>query len=329
MWFEALTGFREISPEQVRENISVCGKKLKSLINGREFICGNLEIPSLRELRERIKMHTIPAGNISVKEVVANIRDIHCNSSNAGSLIQVASQFNLLEMASPSVTPEDGVGIYEYDHTQGPACAIAAGAGTVYRNYFVDVNGRAGQTAGNQIDCLSDLGKALGNSDNHLWEMKNGYALATKESLQEITNKLRQATEPEIDQLRRLVRIGIQWDTEVTIADSRHTLSQAFCSALPIAYSSISPTRWSEFAKLILDATYEATLCAGILNYMKTGNNKVFLTLVGGGAFGNDISWIMDAIHRALKLYRHVGLDVIIVSYGYSNTHIQNLIAQF
>ena len=47
---------------------------------------------------------------------------------NAGALFQVASQLNLLEMTGPEVTPEDGVTIYQDDRTQGPACAIAAGA---------------------------------------------------------------------------------------------------------------------------------------------------------------------------------------------------------
>jgi len=34
MWFEALTGFREESPEQVRKNMSVDGYLLKSHANG-------------------------------------------------------------------------------------------------------------------------------------------------------------------------------------------------------------------------------------------------------------------------------------------------------
>lgn len=38
--------------------------------------------------------------------------------------------FGRLEMISPEVTPEAGVDQYEYDHTKGPACTIAAGAGT-------------------------------------------------------------------------------------------------------------------------------------------------------------------------------------------------------
>ena len=183
MWFETLTGFREQSPEQVRKNISVDGQLLKSHANGREFICGLLETPSLADLRDRVVRSEICAGQISFREEIADVQQLHIEESNAGALFQVASQFNLLEMVSPNVTPERGIDRYEHDRTQGPACAIAAGAGTIYRNYFVDVNGKTGQTFDNQIDCLTDIGAVLGNTDKHLWEMRNGYALAEKKGL--------------------------------------------------------------------------------------------------------------------------------------------------
>jgi len=37
----------------------------------------------------------------------------------------VASQFNTLEFIDETITPENGIGIYVYDSTQGPRCAIA------------------------------------------------------------------------------------------------------------------------------------------------------------------------------------------------------------
>jgi len=232
-------------------------------------------------------------------------------------------------MASPTATPERGVGIYEYDHTQGPACAIAAGAGTIYRNYFAKVNGQTGQSKNNQIDCLVDIGTELGNDNDRLWAMSNGYALATELGLIEITECLEKSNEEETDKLRQLLRIGLQWGTEVTLANARHTVSQAYCSALPVAYSGHSPQLWQRFAQLVLEASYEATICAAILNYAKTENNKLFLTLVGGGVFGNDEDWIIAAIRRSLDRYKHVGLDVIIVSYGSSNRQVQKLIMNF
>lgn len=329
MWFETLTGFHEESPEQVHENMSVDGNVLRSRINDKEYVCGVLDTPSLAELRDRVNQGESNSGRLSVREAVSNVQQLHIEKSNAGSLFQVASQFNLLEMVSPNITPEQGVGGYENDRTQGPACAIAAGAGTIFRNYFVDVNGSSGQTAKKQIDCLADIGNMLGNADNHLWEMKNGYALASEEGLIEITNTINSANEAEIDELRKLLRIGIQWDTEVTLNNSKHTVTQAYCSALPVAYSQQSSKFWAGFAGIILEASYEATICTGILNSLKTGNNKVYLTLIGGGAFGNERTWIINAIKRSLNLYKHVDLDVVIVSHGYSNSHVQEFINQF
>ena len=328
-WFEVLTGFRETSPSQVRENITVDGDTLTSLVNRKAFTCGRLETPSLGELRNRVSSSSHTIGRLSVREVVANVLDLHANESNAGCLFQVASQFNLLEMVSPNVTPELGVGIYENDLTQGPRCAIAAGVGTIYRNYFVIVNGHVGQSARNQINCLADIGLALGNSEQRLWEMRNGYALASREGLIEISKRLNASSENELDQLRQLLRIGIQWNTQVTIADSRHTVTQAYCSALPVAYSNHSSDLWEDFARLVLEASYEATICAAILNSLSTGNDRVFLTLLGGGAFGNKTDWITESIKRALTLYADWSLEVAIVSYGSSKQYVRQLVEQF
>jgi hypothetical protein len=328
-WFEALTGFHEISPNQVRENVTVDGDTLTSLVNHKTFTCGHLEIPSLKELRNRVESSRLTPGRLSVREVIGNAQDLHADPANAGCLFQVASQFNLLEMVNPDVTPEDGIGIYEHDLTQGPACAIAAGAGTIYRNYFADVNGHTGQSADNQIDCLADIGAALGNTGQRLWEMKNGYALPSIEGLREISQRLDALSENELDELRQLLRIGIQWNTQVTIRNSQHTVTQAYCSALPVAYSNHSSVLWEPFARLVLEASYEATLCAAILNSLTTGNHRVFLTLLGGGAFGNKTGWIIDAIRRALKLYSDWNLEVAIVSYGSSNPHVRQLAEEF
>jgi hypothetical protein len=326
VWFEKLTGFQEESPEQVYKNISIDGKLLKSHINGKEYAYGLLETPNLAELRKRANYSTNLTKKTSICELVADVQQLHNEESNTDSLFQVASQFNLLEMVSPEVTPEEGVEGYEDDFTQGPACAIAAGAGTIYRNYFVDVNGKLGQTYNNQIDCLADIGIKLGNSNNSLWEMKNGYALVSKEGLITINNKIISSSKSEVDELRKMLRIGIQWGTEITLNDCKHTVSQVYCSALPIGYLQYPLELWDSFAKVILEALYEATICVGILNFRKTGNNKVYLTLVGGGVFGNKTEWIIDAIKRSLNLYSHTGLDIIIVSHKYSNLHVKELI---
>ena len=160
-WFENLTGCVGESHESVREHLFIDGRRLHSRLNGKSWLCGELETHPLAQLRQRVRNINYDLAPISVRNVVGNVQHLHLNRANENAVFQVASQFNLLEMTSPRVTPECGVGIYEHDFTQGPACAIAAGAGTTYRNYFVDINGRIGQTADNQIDCLSGIAKLL------------------------------------------------------------------------------------------------------------------------------------------------------------------------
>ena len=137
---------------------------------------------------------------------------MHQSPEFSGALFQVASQFNLLEMASSSVTPEQGVTRYQHDQTQGPACAIAAGAATIYRNYFAPLHGGEGQTAERQLDCLGGIGAALADAlvqpVEYLWTMKNGYALCSAEGLRMINAYLGGLDASAIDALRGLLRIG-------------------------------------------------------------------------------------------------------------------------
>lgn len=187
-WFEQLTGFRETEYANTRARLSVEGDRLQSLVNGKSYSIGELELVSLRTLRDRAKSVGGFPGRMKVTAVTGDVRQMHRLPQYAGALFQVASQFNLLEMVSPTVTPEQGVTRYEQDRTQGPACAIAAGAATVYRNYFAPVgSGAYGQTAVRQLDGLADLGEALADALNQpitgLWKMQNGYALCTQAGL--------------------------------------------------------------------------------------------------------------------------------------------------
>ena len=86
---------------------------------------------------------------------------------------------------------------------------------------------------------------------------------------------------------------------------------------------------WSPFACLVLDAAYEATFLAAVLNRIQTGNQKIFLTLLGGGAFGNSEAWILHAIERATRLFARSDLEVAIVSYRVSNPRVATLVQRY
>lgn len=159
--------------------------------------------------------------------------------------------------------------------------------------------------------------------------MENGYALPSEEGLREIDERLAAADVVERDRLRGRLRIGIQWDTEVTLDDAGHRVTQAYCSALPVGYSRLDHSLWAGFAGLVLEAAYEATLCAAILNTRAGGKPTVYLTLLGGGAFGNETDWIINAIRHALSRHPNAGLDLVIVSYARPVPALAGLVDSF
>lgn len=334
-WFETLTGFRETGYEETRSRLEVEGDRLRSRVNGASYGIGELELVSLQALRDRAKSAGDLSGRLKARVVTGDVRGMHRSPENAGALFQVASQFNLLEMTSQRVTPEQGVTRYQSDPTQGPACAIAAGAATIYRNYFASVEGSQGQTATRQFNGLGDLGAALsravGLPVGDLWRMQNGYALGTQSGLDAISRHLETLAADEIDILRGKLCIGVHRDVEVTEAagPDRPLVSQSFCSALPIAYSGVPPAHWEPFALLVLEAAYEATMWAGVLNAQRGASNIVFLTLLGGGAFGNHQSWIHAALRRALELMTSFDLDVRLVSYGTPSQETLAIVDEF
>lgn len=325
MWFRDLVGFDETNGEEVRARLRVEGGRMTSLANGRELGCGTLEMPSLGELRSRTADLVSGVGPTTIREVVGDVAALHREPANAGATFQAASQFNLLEMASPDVTPEAGVGIYEHDHTQGPACAIACGAGTIYRNYFVEIDGHPGQTADRQLDGLADLGRHLFPDDGAPWSMRNGYAMFDLPALDAVRERIGSMSDDDLDEARGHLRVGVHRSVEVTSTPSGHEVTQVYCSALPVAYNRQPAHLFEPLARLVLDATYEATLRAAAETRVASGNPTVFLTLVGGGVFGNRTAWILDAIQRALDTVPDAGLDVAIVSYGSPHPGVANL----
>ena len=95
---------------------------------------------------------------------------------------------------------------------------------------------------------------------------------------------------------------------------------------MPVAYSNVEADLWESFARLILEATYEATFWVALKNFQQTNSNKLFLTLVGGGAFGNKPYWILESLQKVISKFRNTPLDVKIVSYRVPNPMLKNFI---
>lgn len=319
-WFEKITGFKERSYSETKKYLVFEDNTLYCPINDKRYDLGTFEIPSLATLRERVK--SIPEtiedkkrkGEIDFKLVHADAYHLHAHETAHGSVIQVASQFNLLEMPGMHVTPEDGVTGYRYDPTQGPACAMAAGPATIFRNYGIPIDGEYGQTKDRQINTLEDLVDELGLDG---CAMVNGYAVCSRSFLERVSERINEANFDERERLKGLLRVGVHWHTTVTAQGAREgqRVTQVFCSALPIAYNSIQgDDLWEPFARLILEALYEATFCVATLNTRQTGNPHLYLTQVGGGVFGNPKNWIKDSVSANLERSENKPLKIRVVT---------------
>jgi hypothetical protein len=315
-WFERITGFKESDYDTTQSRLSVVDDCLASTHSPTRWSVGHLETPSLSELEYGMCYEDPCPGPATFQCISGDARQLHLTAPE-GSMFQVASQFNLLEMVGPDVSPEDGVTLYQHDRTQGPACAIAAGAATIYRNYLMPIGDAVGQRTGQQFDGLLDIGAALGNANGHLWKMRNGYVQCTAQGLKDVEARIAQMTEQERGQLRGRLRIGVHRDAHVTDAlEPGHFVSQAFCSALPVAYSNLPSAKWANFAQLVLEAAYEATLRAAAL-YASDDHRTIYLTRLGGGAFGNDDRWIDAAMQRAvLRVGMQANLNINLVCFG-------------
>ena len=323
-WFESLFGFTEDSYPDTRSRFSVNGTTLTSLVNGRKFEFGTFDTPMLHELR--VETQGMRPGRLRVThEVVDDVLRLHALPENSGALFQVASQFNCLEFAGPDMTPEHGVTGYANDATQGPACALAAAAATVYRNYFAPVHGGTGQTAERQLNNLDALEArlAMGNGESGFFEVVNGYTASTEGRLLALQRALR---EHDRESLLGSMKIGLQRGIDVTFAErfveptTKARVSQAFCSAISCGYTKLAPELWEPLATLVLDAAYEATLLSAVLDAeTSSGSGKVWLTFLGGGVFGNRPHWITNAIRRALARCSNMNLDVRIAHYQQLN----------
>lgn len=339
---------------------------LVSLANGRRFHIGSFETPSLEELRDRIGELLVQSesdedslargildanrnddgGNgsdneersqeLTFEHVIGDAKELHMDPKNAGAVFQVASHFNCLEMKNVNKTPNSGITSYECDCTQqGPLCAMACAPGTVYRNYFVNEYGQGGKK-GKQIDCLKEMGSILGNHDDKYWTMKNGYAIPSKsESLRELALKIyRRATKNAMSKLK----VGVHWETEVAVEESacsqsstpnNHRVTQVYSSAIPINYDATMDKKrdFHAIGTLILKAAYEATFAVAAIKSLETNKRvDLYLTKIGGGAFGNPSRWIVDAIQSCLVKFEDFPLNVHLVHYGaLEQTYVQYL----
>jgi hypothetical protein len=365
LWFAQIFGFEEASFEETRKYLqhkSIFPEPAtdpltkKPLYMYRRYetkepiIAGTFETPSIRELRalvelELARLTKLGLNPASRKEptldnISGSARDLHTTPEFTGAVFQAASQFNCLEFSSPHTTPEAGVTGYCHDLTQGPACAMSAAAGLLYRQYSIQMpDGRLGQTADNQLNLLGDVELYVKERFGSVpWIVRNGYVEATSAADMERFNSFVDKHSECRQEIRDRLRIGVQWNTQVT-ADYDHKkapyfVTQTFNSAISVGYSALTLAQWERFARLVLEGSYEATMLVGLLNNASRLQNHlpvrpVLLTCLGGGVFQNEESWIQGAMKYSKTSVGRFGLplECLVVHHGAVENSYKSFVA--
>lgn len=293
------------------------------------FNCGNFEQLSIGDLQqlaqEKPRNQQAKAGTFSIiarrpnyaDRSVVDVATLQAMPENRDAVFQVASNFNCLEAVDANQNIEEQLlTSYIYDMTQGPFASISAAPGTILRRYFLFYDqaktasmwgqSRQGQ---NRINLLSDVAEKI-----HVTPA--GYVQFNNNSVRPNN----------VDDYRR-IKIGFHGGVQVTfggmsdrnshaiVADKNQLINQVFTAAINFASADNRPYRQQpmgqSWAVNILNAAYEGTLLSA---YVKN-KNKVFLTLIGGGVFNNNMHLIVNAIARQGDFIRRSGLDVILVCY--------------
>jgi len=167
------------------------------------------------------------------------------------------------------------------------------------------------------INTLDDFSDKLGR---RYFDVQGGYMFATNEQLRNLNQQFPALATSE---LKNYVKVGVHSDVQVTSTRFGQStdvppdqiVTQVYNSACSIAYNSNPDLKaWEPLSRLILEASYEACLYQALLNAHRYsgqhGSRIVVLTLLGGGAFGNDMQWILEAIVNACTRVQGYELEV-------------------
>lgn len=310
-------------------------------LDGNEYQAGFFTTPTIITLEEQAAKLAKPGngrfnivigtatGMNSPHRKTVDVGSLQANPDNRDAVFQVASNFSALEPTGPHHYPESGITNYIYDYTQGPFASISAAPGLFYRMYGIFYDSAEKpiewrQTQGHQIELLGGDGKY--SQLKKIFPITNGYVdyVTYPESVNlELTNKDKDE-----------IRIGYHRDIQITygftmgdkqydIDSKEQTVNQVFTAAIDFGSLNIgykNHPKVIERAQALLDAAYAGTLLVAATNKKK----KVFLTLIGGGVFGNDISWISSAIAKNKEFIKDSGLDITLIIYNYSSLKSNN-----
>lgn len=284
-WFNALIGFREGDwdfavdslPPFVRDNM------------------GEFKTISLKELERATRLpppneHAAPF-EILTRGAFTHEQLFDTSSIQSGgpqnAIVQVASNFNCLEVSSTDDDPFDGkyLSFLMQDTTQGPSAA----GGAVFGSFNI-----LGIHFQHRISLLEDLG-GLDIAD------KNGKLPESKVSISQVEALERMETFKNIKvgflkRTRSVIDRNATLDSTIRYHPDGPFIDQVFTSTCIVRTRSRKALRLQE---VLLRVSYESIYLLAI----RQQSPLVVLTFVGGGVFGNDINTTIQIICKTHLKY--------------------------
>lgn len=302
-WFETITGLPEYEWLSRRDESILEAPngdlQIQNVHTGQRFEAGSFSVHSLEDIAQPTtsNINALPPFELHVRTSHAGLPSVDVANlqahAQAGTLFQVASNFNCVEVAHHSVHPDGGnfVSNLAIDSTQGPAASASGGVSAITRVHapFYDPNINSndwGQTIHRQVELLGHPLIA------HHFPVTNGKLIF-------------HGTEPtdyNPDALFKHIRIGLHRRVRpyfglrrppfMEYFENPPSIDQVFVAALNHRAPKPHPHHLESKTKMLLKAAYHGTYRAAI----QCQNPQMVLTLIGGGSFANPPAYIAGAI---------------------------------
>ena len=265
-----------------------------NIVTGEDTYIGTFTTPTIAELKQQINFDKLQDANnvkISVK-VGVDIGQLQGTiKTNDKAMVQVASNFNCLEVPNRNTDPNNGrlVEDHVHDNTQGPAATFGTLAATLYRCHFVF--GSHGQTLQEQLNLLENVEEYFGTPVN------GKLTLTGKEK------QLHNNVDKVIDQIKAGLHVdcAIMYDRKGKLPEPHQHVDQVFNSTINLRSYGVGVDHdYRQFiSRVLLRAAYESVYLSAIVREREI----LYLTLIGGGVFKNSIKIIVEEIENAHNKY--------------------------
>lgn len=278
------------------ERIKVAGARQLKL----SVVPGNLHVIKSRQClvsasssRKKFKINILADKNL-------DIAVLQFDPKNAGCLFQIASNFHGLEQTSPHSSPEDTMLVdYVNDRTQGPRAVVRTMADLIFRRYLLPIS--SSRTVGYTDDVLFrgqwPLNMLTEVAATHGVRITAGGWIDTEHALPLVTLRDKMQAASKITAILVENALVTHNSHDVYMGYNNHRIHHLLTAAYDLTFKPGSEKGWADAA---LIAAYANTIKAA-LDY---NVRKVFLTLVGGGVFGNSPKMIYTAMVVVLNTYR-------------------------